>query len=206
MKRIFLILLIAVAAMTTAQKAQAQFRWGATAGVTLTTLDFSQNLFAVDSHVGGTAGVKGELMFPGIGFGIEFGALYELRGAGLHLGDKPIWSTLGYGKKDSYLQYLDIPLHLKFKWTRMDGFEDYLAPFVQGGPELNILLGHNHNSQLDYNAVGLGLTAGGGVELFKRWQLGVFYSWGMTNAVRMPILTDFTATNRTWNFRVTYFF
>ncbi len=206
MKRILLLFIIAVAALAGAQKAQAQFRWGATAGATLTTLDFSQNLFDVSSHAGATAGVKGELMFPGIGFGIEFGALYEMRGAGMNIGQKPIWSTQGYGKIDSYLQYLDIPLHLKFKWTRMDGFEDYLAPFVQGGPELNILLGHNHNAPLDYNAVGLGLTAGGGVELFKRWQVGVFYSWGMTTAVSMPILTDFKADNRTWNFRVSYFF
>lgn len=206
MKRIFLIILIAVAAVTGTQKVQAQFRWGATAGVTLTTLDFSQDLFSVDSHVGGTAGVKGELMFPGIGFGIEFGALYELRGAGMNIGEKLIWSSQGYGKIDSYLHYLDIPLHLKFKWTRMNGVEDYIAPFVQGGPDLNILLGHNHNSPLEYNAVGLGLTAGGGVELFKRWQVGVFYSWGMTTTVSMPILTDFKADNRTWNFRVTYFF
>ncbi|MDE5785980.1 MAG: hypothetical protein K2H98_05545, partial [Duncaniella sp.] len=65
---------------------------------------------------------------------------------------------------------------------------------------------HNHNAPLEYNAVGLGLTAGGGVELFKRWQVGVFYSWGMTTAVSMPILTDFKADNGTWNFRVTYFF
>ncbi|MDE6484904.1 MAG: PorT family protein [Duncaniella sp.] len=206
MKRIFFILIIAVAVMAGAPKAQAQFRWGATAGATLTTLDFSQDLFKVSSHAGATAGVKGELMFPGIGFGIEFGALYEMRGAGMNIGEKLIWSSQGYGKIDSYLQYLDIPLHLKFKWTRMDGFEDYLAPFVQGGPELNILLGHNHNAPLDYNAVGLGLTAGGGVELYKRWQVGVFYSWGMTNAVSMPILNDFNARNRTWNFRVTYFF
>ncbi len=206
MKRIFLSLFIILGAIFGSDKASAQFRWGATAGVSLSTLDFSQNLFAVDSHVGPTAGVKGELMFPGIGFGIEFGALYQMRGAGMNIGEKLIWSSQGYGKVDSYLQYLDIPLHLKFKWTRMDGFEDYLAPFVQGGPEINILLGHNHCAPLDYNAVGLGLTVGGGVELFKNWQLGVFYSWGMTNAVGMPILTDFKAENRTWNFRATYFF
>ena len=206
MKRLVISLIIILGAIIGSDKINAQFRWGATAGVTLSTLDFSQNLFTVDRHVGPTAGVKGELMFPGIGFGVEFGALYQMRGAGMNLGEKLIWASQGYGKVDSYLQYLDIPLHLKFKWTRMDGFEDYLAPFVQGGPEINILLGHNHCAPLDYNSVGLGLTVGGGVELFKRWQLGVFYSWGMTNAVGMPILTDFKAENRTWNFRATYFF
>lgn len=206
MKRIFAIIIIAVTALAYGFNATAQFRWGATAGVTMTDLSFKQDLFTVNGLTGGSAGVKGELMFPGIGFGIEFGALYELRGAKLHMGEKLIWSSQGIGTVTQRLHYLDIPFHLKFKWTRLNGFEDYLAPFIQGGPTFNILLAHSANPAMKYSAGCLGLTAGGGVEILKRWQVGAFYTWGMTYAVKTRQLTDFSAKNTTWDFRVTYFF
>ena len=38
-----------------------------------------------------------------------------------------------------YLHMLEIPLHLRFKWTRMNGLEDYIAPFVYGGPDFSIV-------------------------------------------------------------------
>ncbi len=206
MKKLFVIILLAVAALGGSVKSSAQFRWGATVGTTFTDLKFKQDLITVNSLTGASAGVKGELMFPGIGFGIEFGALYEMRGAKLHLGDKLIWSSQGFGTTTDRLHYLDIPFHLKFKWTRMNGFEDYLAPFVQGGPTISILLAHTSNKALKYPTGAFGLTAGGGVELFKRWQIGAFYTWGMTYAVKTVQLTDFSARNSTWDIRVTYFF
>lgn len=206
MKRLCIAFIIIVAAMAGSVGVNAQFRWGATAGATITDLEFKQDLFTVNSIAGASAGVKGEMMFPGIGFGIEFGALYEMRGAKLHMGEKLIWSSQGFGTTTDRLHYLDIPLHLKFKWTRMDGFEDYLAPFVQGGPTFNILLGHSGNEALRYATGSLGLTAGAGVELFKHWQIAGYYTWGMTYAVKTAQLKDFSAKNSTWDIRVTYFF
>ena len=72
---------------------------------------FKQDLVSVDQTVGGTAGIQCEMMFPGIGFGIDFGLMYNLMGAKVNLGEKKIWSVDGYGNERLALHYIQIPLH-----------------------------------------------------------------------------------------------
>ncbi|MDE6136335.1 MAG: PorT family protein [Muribaculaceae bacterium] len=186
--------------------AMAQFRAAGVAGVNINSLSFSQDLVPVDNAVGFHAGVLGELMFPGIGFGLDLGLLYNQAGAKVDLGSKEVWSSLGYGNERSYLHYVQIPLHLRFKWTRMSGLEEYVAPFVYGGPELNILVAHNKCKAYDYSGAEIGLTAGLGVEVMRDWQVSASYTWGMTNALETKLLDGFGARNRQWTVRVAYFF
>jgi hypothetical protein len=204
MKKYLLSLIIIVA--LGAASASAQFRYGPMVGVDITNLKFRQNLFTVDQSVGFSAGVATELMFPGIGFGINSGIYYEQRGATLHLGEREIWSSLGYGTDRSYLHYIEIPIHLRFKYTRLNGLEDYIAPFVYGGPSFSILAGHSDVKALSYAGGEMGLTAGLGFEIYKNWQVSASYTWGMVYATKTKLLDDFSAKNRTWDVRFTYFF
>lgn len=208
MKRSLTALLIAVMAICAASTASAQMRWGASAGVNINSMKFKQDLFSVSSAVGESAGIRGEMMFPGIGFGIELGLFYQQQGATLHLADKPniIWSSQGYGNERVYLHNISIPFNLKFKWTRMQGLEDYIAPFVFGGPILQIQAGHSKCDALKYSGGDVELCAGVGVELLKRWQIAGSYIWGMTYALKTAQLFDLSARNRTWDIKVTYFF
>ena len=205
MKKIRYILLLIVLLGTVAM-AKAEFRWGATAGANLSTLRFSQKLFTIDQSVGEVAGITGEMMFPGIGFGVDFSALYSQEGATLHLNERKIWAVDGYGAPRVYLHYLQIPINLRFKWTRMNGFEETLAPYVFGGPTINILCGHSSVKAIDYAGGNIGLQAGVGVELKRRWQIQGQYMWGMTYALKMDKLTDCAARNRVWQIRVAYMF
>ena len=184
--------------------AMAQFRAAGVAGVNISSLKFNQDLVSSESAVGYHAGILGELMFPGIGFGLDFGLLYNQTGGKVALGDKTVWES--YGNERTYLHYIQIPLHLRFKWTRMSGLEDYIAPFVYGGPELNILAAHSKCDAFDYSGAELGVTAGLGFELYRNWQVSGSYTWGMTRAVRTKLLDDFMAGNRQWTVRVAYFF
>lgn len=208
MKRSLTALLIAVLAIFVSSTAGAQMRWGATAGVNINSMKFKQDLFSVSSAVGESAGIRGEMMFPGIGFGIELGLYYQQQGATLHLADKPniIWSSQGYGDERVYLHNISIPFNLKFKWTRMQGLEDYIAPFVFGGPILQIQAGHSKCDALKYSGGDVELCAGVGVELLKRWQIAGSYIWGMTYALKTAQLFDLSARNRTWDVKITYFF
>ena len=52
----------------------------------------------------------------------------------------------------------------------------------------------------------LGLTAGGGFELFRRWQISVQYTWGMTYLLRTAKLDNMSAKNRQWAVRLAYMF
>ncbi len=204
--RKYLLCLALVAAIFSGVKASAQFRYGPMVGVTVTDLKFKQDLINVDKSVGFSTGLATELMFPGIGFGVDAGLFYEQRGATLHLGEKIVWATQGYGTERSYLHYLEIPVHLRFKWTRMNGVEDYVAPFVFGGPSFSILMGHSDIKALEYAGGEVGMTVGGGLELFRNWQVQCSYTWGLVYAEKTRLLDDFSAKNRTLNVRVVYLF
>lgn len=205
MKKILYSLLAAVSLMIPA-KALAEFRYGPTIGATFSNLHFKQDLITVDKSAGFSAGITGEMMFPGIGFGIDIGLAYEQRGASLHLGEALMWSSQGYGTERFYLHYIAIPLHLRFKYTRLNGFEDKIAPFAYAGPTFGFLAGHSKIDALEYAAGTVGIEFGLGAELFKNWQVSASYNLGMTYALKAKILTDFSAQNRVWAVRVAYFF
>ena len=190
-----------------------QFRYGPVAGVNINTLKFKQDLIDINTVVAGQAGVQAEMMFPGIGFGIDFGLLYNMEGANVDLGSRKIWSSDGFKKTDVTLHMIQIPFHLRFKWTRMNGIEDYIAPFVYGGPDFSFMVAHNSikgnagvPNPFNYAGGDLGLTAGGGFELYKRWQVSVQYTWGMTYLLKTRKLENFSAQNRQLAVRVAYLF
>lgn len=211
MKRIVVALVVLLSILTGGVAADAQMRRAVTAGVNITSMKFKQDLISIDNGVGYTAGVMGELMFPGIGFGLDIGAMYEQRGATLALGQREIWASQGYGNERVYLHYLLIPVHFRFKYTNLGGIEEFVAPFVYGGPEFGLQVGHgsikrNGQSAIKYSGGDLGLTVGFGVEIKERWQLSGSYTWGMTYALKTKLLEDFSARTNTWNVRLAYFF
>jgi len=186
--------------------AKAQFRYGPVVGVTLNDLVLNQELVDVSQQVGYMAGIQGELMFPGIGIGIDLGLIYNQQGAMMKLGQKKVWFSDGYGNERVYIHNILIPFHLRFKYTRLNGVEEKIAPIVFGGPEFNIQVAHGKCGAFEYSGGDLGLTAGVGAELFRHWQVTGSYTWGMTYALKTKVLDNFSARSRQWTVKVTYFF
>lgn len=206
MKRIAILIIACMALAITTPKAHAEFRWGATAGVNVDHLKFKQDIVPSTSTVGYGAGILGEMNFPGIGFGLSFGLGYNQTGGKVDLGKRLIWSSLGYGNETVYLHNLHIPIHLRFKYTRLNGIENKIAPMVFVGPEFNIQVGHGKCEAFKYSGGDLGLAVGLGAELYKRWQITGQYTIGMTYALKTRLLQDFSAKCSTWAVRATYFF
>ena len=204
MKRKLVSTIILMVAMLLPLSSEAQFRRSVVAGVNINDLVFKQDLAGVSSMVGAQAGVEGELMFPGIGFGLSFGLMYNQLGGQVNLGEKKIWASEGYGNEKLYLHNIKIPLHLRFKWTRLNGFEDTLAPLIFGGPDFSILAGHSKCDAIKWAGGDLGLTAGIGAEIFKKWQVTASYTWGMTYSLKTKLLDDYSARQRHWAVRVAY--
>lgn len=198
--------LVILSALFCAFSSSAQFRWGPMLGVDVTNLKYKQDLISIDRSVGFATGIVTELMFPGIGFGISSGIYYEQKGAKLNLGERTVWASQGYGKERSYLHYLELPIHLRFKWTRMSGLEDYVAPFVFGGPTFGILAGHSRIHALRYAGGDVGLSVGGGFEVLRKWQISCNYTWGVTYSEKTRLLDDFSAKNRSLSIQVSYLF
>lgn len=184
----------------------AQARWGVTAGVNITNLKFDQDLFTVNQKVGAVGGVAGEYLIPNVGFGFDGALLYSQRGAKLHLGERPVWGSQGYGTENCMLHYLEIPIHVKYRYSNLNGVENYIMPIVFAGPEFSFLLGHSKLETINFAGAEVGLTVGLGCELFKRVQVNASYCWGMTDALKTKQLDDFAARNRTWKVTCTYLF
>lgn len=206
MKKILALAVATVIACVWPGTAKAEFRWAGTAGVTVNTLKFKQDLVKVSNTVGYSAGVTGELIFPGIGIGIDLGLMYDQQGALVDLGSRKVWSSLGYGNEHVYIHNVKIPLHLRWKYVKLNGFEEKLAPIIYGGPEFDIQVGHGHCNAFKYSGGDMGLTVGVGAEIYKRWQVTAGYTWGMTYALKTKLLDEFSAQSRQWNVRVVYFF
>ncbi|MDE7411958.1 MAG: PorT family protein [Paramuribaculum sp.] len=206
-RKIILSVIVAVCSLC-AVTSYAEFRYGPTAGMTVSNLSFSQdNILTPQSTVGFSAGIFGEKMFPGIGFGVDIALAYEQRGATLDLGRWKLWNSQGYtGDSRLYLHYLSIPVHLRFKYTKLNGLEDYVAPFIYAGPSINFLLAHNGIDCLDYNTAEIGIDIGIGAEIFRNWHISASYNFGVTDALGAKVLTDYNATNQTWSVRVAYLF
>ena len=207
MKRKIISILIIFAAIFGAFNSSAQFRYGAMVGGNLTSLNFKQDIASVDQSVGYSAGVVTEMMFPGVGFGLDFGLYYEQRGATLGLNDWPIWQNQGINTPQrAYLHYAVIPIHLRFKYTNLNGFEDTLAPFVFAGPSIGLLVGHSKLDCFDFPFGEFGLDFGIGAEIKRNWQLSVSYNIGFTYAMKDKILTNYSARNNTLSLRLAYLF
>ena len=95
--------------------ASAEFRWGPTAGVNFSNFHFKQKLIDTDMTVGPNVGLMGEIMIPGIGFGIDFALKYNMHGANVHFGQKEVWASDGFGTEKVRLHTLDVPINLRFK-------------------------------------------------------------------------------------------
>lgn len=182
----------------------AEFRWGPTVGVNFSTLRWKQSIAKTHMITGGQAGVLGELMIPGIGFGVDMALKYNLHGAHVNFGDHLVWSSTGIKNQDVWLHTLEIPLNLKFKWTRMNGFEQILAPFVYGGPVFNFTLATNHAPAIEHPAGYVAMQVAAGAELFEHYQLSFGYSWGISYQVRTIKLDNYSARPQGWFINFTY--
>ncbi|MCH5318554.1 MAG: outer membrane beta-barrel protein [Paramuribaculum sp.] len=208
MKKVIISLVAAVIVMfSLTEKASGQFRYGPVIGADLTTLKFKQNLVSVNQTEGFSAGIIGEMMFPGIGFGIDIGMYYQMLGAWVNLGEKLMWQSQALGKERFYIHTLQVPIHLRFKYTRFNGFEEKLAPFAFVGPSFDFTVAHSKiGNTFNFPGGNLCMDFGIGGEIFQRWQVSASYSLGLTYSVSAKILTNYSARNRSWNFRVAYLF
>lgn len=205
-KKLYSGIVFLLIALFTVSSAQARMRWAATAGLNVSTLHFKQDLIPIGKVATYAAGVTGETIFPGIGIGLDLGLLYDQQGAMVDLGKREVWSSLGYGNEHVYLHTIKIPVHLRWKYTRLNGLEDKIAPIIFGGPEFDIQVAHGKCDAFKYSGGDLGLAVGVGAELWKKWQVTAGYTWGMTYVLKTKLLDEFSAQSRQWTIRLSYFF
>lgn len=202
MRKLLTTLLIGLVAFTGAAK----FRWGPTAGVNFSNYYWTQDLLKSDMATGFQAGLLGEIMIPGIGFGVDLALKYAYTGADIPFGSRPVWALDGYGTVAMRYHNLQIPVNVRFKWTRMNGFEHYLAPIVFAGPVLNFNLATTKCAAVEHPTASFGLQCGIGGEILEHLQLTAGYRWGLTYDIQTIKLDDFSARTQNWFIDLTYLF
>jgi len=199
-KRITAFVIMAVICLT----ASAQFRWGPVASVNLSNYYFKQDLLKTGNVVGGGVGVMGELMFTSVGIGIDMSLQWNMHGSKLHFDEYPVFAPTK--TTTSYLHTLQLPISIRYKYTRLNGFEEKLAPFVYGGPMFSVTVGHNKVEPLEYPGGCFGLQCGIGAEIYRHWQVSAGYVWGMTYELRTRKLDNYSARCQYWQLKVAYLF
>ena len=199
-------LIILTTILAAALSASAEFRWGPTVGVNFSTFKWKQQLLTTKGRTGFQGGLAAELMIPGIGFGIDLGLRYSMNGANENFGDFKVWESDGIKNQNVWFHTIQIPLNLKFKWTRMNGFEQTLAPFVFGGPVFGFNVATNSQPALSHPTGFVTLQCGGGVELFEHWQVSGGYSWGVSYQTATIKLDNYSAQPRGGFINVAYLF
>ena len=204
--RIIAITAIAVAAWT-AVAAQTTTRWGVTAGVNYNQIHFKQSdIVDVKRGFGPAAGVTGEMNIHGIGFALEASLLYSMHSSKINFGQWKVWSSDGLGNETVMLHNIDVPVALKFKYNRLNGFENTLKPMVYFGPTFSFRAGGSHRDHIKYNSLTVMLRAGVGMELFNRFQLSVSYNFSVGETLHTVKLDSNAAKNRCWALTATYYF
>lgn len=145
------------------------------------------NLGGIGSKVGFHAGARFELALPSLAKGVYTNAGLLLTSKGTK------WDGgLLMGKATANAYFLELPIHIGYKYTINDNF----AIFGEGGPYVGFgLFGKNKTTEFDgYSEtvntfdtikrfdVGLGLRVG--VEFKKKYSLSVSYDWGLLNSLK----------------------
>ena len=186
--------------------AQTTSRWGVTAGANINTVHFKQqDILDTRTMWGPQVGVTGEMNFSGIGFGVEGALLYSLKQGKINYGARQAWSTQGVGEETVAMHYIDVPLHLKFKYNRLNGFESTIMPMLYAGPQFSFLPYANHRDLNSYPPVNVYLDMGVGCEIRERLQLRAGYNFSIGQSLHTKLLDENVAKNRTWYFNITWF-
>lgn len=191
-------ILTIIAILAVAFGASAKFRVGPTVGANFDTFYWKQHLVGSTMLTGFSAGVQCELMIPGIGFGVDFGLKYANRGGRVAFGDQNIWASDGIGTTDLRLHTVQIPVNLRFKYTRLNGIENTVAPFVFAGPQFNFNVGHSSCDAVKCPGASVGLEVGLGAELWKRYQISGGYVWDVTYDTKTRKLDNYSARLEGW--------
>lgn len=202
LKKILFTILIAAGALS----ASAEFRWGPSVSAYFGNYHWRQPLIESKMQPTFSTGVLGELMIPGIGFGIDMGLNYSMHASKLNLGAHEVWASDGLGDVNFKMHNIEIPIHLRFKWTRMQGLEDYIAPFAYAGPIFQFHVAQSDCSAIEHPAGSVALQFGIGAELIKRIQISGSYIFSPTYEIRTIKLDNLSARNSGWTVNVTYLF
>lgn len=201
MKKLVLVLMAIVFGLS----ANAELRWGPTASVNFNTFHWKEPLLETHLQAGFDAGIMTEIMIPGIGFGVDAGLTYGMRRGRVNFGEWEAWKSQGFGDENVVLHTINVPLHLRFKYTRLEGIEETIAPLAFAGPVFQFNAGNNCKA-LEQPFGTVALDFGLGCELFQKYQISVGYLWGLSYSAKTKVLENLSVRSDGFRINLAVFF
>lgn len=198
-------LVLALMAMLCGLGANAELRWGPTASINFNNFRWKEPLLETHMRPSFDLGVMTEIMIPGVGFGVDAGLTYGMKSAKVNFGQWKIWNSDGLGNENVIIHTLNIPLHLRFKYTRLEGVEETIAPLVYAGPVFTFNVAGNCKA-LEQPLATFSLDFGLGCELFQKLQITAGYLWGLSYSTRTIKLENLSARVDGFRVNLAYFF
>jgi hypothetical protein len=195
MKKLFSVLMVAVALMMAAP-AQAQiFKFGLKGGMNFTKLDTDVKSWydAKENSTGFFVGPMAEITLPIIGLGIDGALLYSQRGDG-----------------EVEQQGLEVPVNLKYTI----GLGSMLGFYVAAGPDFFFNFKDVDVESIETTKTQVSVNIGAGLKLLRKLQVGVTYqiplqeSHELKNISSVPGAKDIKTgvKNATWQASLAYIF
>jgi len=196
MKKVTIIL--AVFSFIFISSIHANIRLGVKGGVNLANASFNTDALQTSNFTGFQIGPILEFTVPVVGIGFDAAVLYSQQG-------------LKFEYSEESQSALDIPVNLKFKFGLLGLFGGYLTagPYVSfklSGDNISTIILEDIHQEFKSQSFGAGVNLGGGLELFKRLQVGVNYQIGMTDDYKSLTVADINGKTRIWSITAAYFF
>ena len=170
MKKLLLLIAVALVSMTASAQTNKLFTWGVEAGMNFNSLSFDKEMFESGNRAGFFVGPKVKVKVPLVGLGLDGALIYSMNSAQIQNEDIV---------KSKNLSYLEIPLNVRYDFSLLKVLSIYLAT----GPQYNYCMSSDATIADFYGPIDGGISrstwgwnVGGGVELFKHLQLGVTYT------------------------------
>lgn len=162
MKKIFSALML-MACLCLAIPARAQLQFGVKAGLNVSKVSVSKEIFSPDNRTGFFFGPTAEATIPLLGLGIDVSALYNQYGVDTEEG-----STM---KKS-----IEIPVNVK--WTF--GFSSVVGAYLAVGPQFGFNVGHKwFRDVCEFKKKSTSFNVGAGLKLFGHVHVGANYNFAV---------------------------
>jgi hypothetical protein len=193
-------LLAVVVLLTISVTVNAQLRFGVKGGVNIANVSFDKDVLNSDNVTGFHVGPMIDASFGEGGIGLDLALLFSQKG--FDTKDKSVKNT-----------YLDLPVNLKFKFGI-----PLINPYLAAGPYVGFRVNGSKVKDISYKDIkhqvqsknfGAGLNFSAGAELFDRLQIGLIYSWGLTNDYKTfdgNDLDSYKGKPHTWSISAAFLF
>lgn len=200
MKRFNRTLMVMLFAVLTVGIANAEFRIGPRAGITVNKLHLDNvgSNFEADNRCGFTGGVMADFTVPIIGLGVDASLMYARMNSRVN----------GTGNSTSK-DFFEVPINLKYK-IGLPVVGNFVSPYVYTGPSFAFRLGKSRG-EIKQKGFQWAWNVGIGVELLKHLQVGAGYAFGINNIIENTKLgedvsSDIKLKNNYWTITAAYLF